>query len=146
MPQTITRNAHWLLRGVVAAVFGYHGYTKFADGTMQAEMLGIPLGLVLLTGLAELGGASLIIFGGFGSDLATRLGGFAILPVMIGAIARFHWPQWSFVASDAHPMGGMEFQITLLALALFFVVTGNGALGGPRIEPSARPERIPANY
>ena len=37
-----------------------------------------------------------------------------------------HWGQWSFVASDSHPMGGMEFQVVLLALGLWFAATGNG--------------------
>jgi hypothetical protein len=38
----------------------------------------------------------------------------------------------------------MEFQITLLAIALFFLVNGNGAHRSPRIERSAQPEQVPA--
>lgn len=128
MRELLSRNAHWLLRLSLAAVFSYHGYTKFTQGPMQSKMLGVPLTLLLLGGLAELGGATLLVIGGFGIDVATRLGGVAIAPVMIGAIAKFHWSQWSFVASDAHPMGGMEFQVTLLAIALFFALTGNSVV------------------
>ena len=37
-----------------------------------------------------------------------------------------HWGQWHFAASETHPMGGMEFQFTLLMIALYFVIVGNG--------------------
>ncbi len=145
MSNLLVRNAHWLLRGSFAAVFAYHGFAHLTQGPeMQAKMLGVPLGMLLLTALAEVGGAFLVLAGGFGSHLATRLGGVLLAPVMLGAIAKFHWPQWSFVASDAHPMGGMEFQLTLLAIALFFVVSGNGASREPRSERSARSDEIAA--
>lgn len=145
MPNVLARHAHWVLRASLIAVFAYHGLAKFTDNPeMQANMLGISVGLLLLTGLAELGGAVLILVGGFGSHLATRLGGAAIVPVMLGAIAKFHWPQWSFVASEAHPMGGMEFQLSLLAIGAFFIVTGNGASPQPRIRQSAQADEIAA--
>ncbi len=35
------------------------------------------------------------------------------------------WPQWSFVPSESHPMGGMEFQVLLLLTSLYFLVKGN---------------------
>ena len=59
--------------------------------------------------------------------LRTRLGGLLIVPVMLGAIFMMHWGQWHFAASETHPMGGMEFQSTLLMIALYFVVVGNKA-------------------
>ena len=46
---------------------------------------------------------------------------------MIGAILKFHWGRWAFNPTDAHPMGGLEFQVTLLLLALYFVFAGNRA-------------------
>jgi putative oxidoreductase len=49
---------------------------------------------------------------------------------MIGAIVMVHWGQWSFVATDTHPMGGMEFQVVLLLMGLYYLVRGNS-------EPSA---------
>ena len=60
-------------------------------------------------------------------DLATRLSGVAIVPVMLGAIAMVHWGQWSFVASESHPMGGMEFQVVLLLMGVYFALRGNDA-------------------
>jgi len=45
--------------------------------------------------------------------------------VLIGAIAMVHSGQWSFVPSETHPMGGMEFQVVLLLMAIWFVATGD---------------------
>ncbi len=75
----------------------------------------------------ETTGGALILIGGFGPGWATRLGGLLIAPVMLGAIFMVHWGQWSFQATESHPMGGMEFQVTLLLIALYFLVVGNGA-------------------
>ncbi|HBG95692.1 MAG TPA: hypothetical protein DDY14_10325, partial [Chromatiaceae bacterium] len=60
-------------------------------------------------------------------DWITRLAALATVPVLIGAIVMVHWGQWSFVATESQPMGGMEFQVTLLLTALYFVIRGNGA-------------------
>ena len=46
---------------------------------------------------------------------------------MAGAIALVHWGQWNFVASENFPMGGSEFQVTLLLVSLYFVLKGNRA-------------------
>jgi putative oxidoreductase len=84
--------------------------------------------MFLMVGAAEtLAGIGAIV-GGIPAapkrDLVTRLAGWAAAPVMLGAIAMVHWPQWSFVATEAKPMGGMEFQVTLLFLAIYFIATG----------------------
>ena len=68
-----------------------------------------------------------MIIGAFTRDLVTRLGGLAIVPVMLGAIIMVHSGQWSFVPSETHPMGGMEFQVVLTLIALYFVIKGNRA-------------------
>ena len=54
--------------------------------------------------------------------LVDRLTGLAAAPVLIGAIAMVHWPRWSFVASESHPMGSMEFPGMLLGVALIFLL------------------------
>jgi putative oxidoreductase len=119
--------AHWFLRLPFAAVFLFHGIGKLANPA-AAEMMQVPVILFLMVGAAEtLAGIGAIV-GGIPAapkrDLVTRLSGWAAAPVMIGAIAMVHWPQWSFVATEAKPMGGMEFQVTLLGLALHFIATG----------------------
>jgi putative oxidoreductase len=125
----VHRHAHWLLRAPLVAVFVYHGSTKLQDLDGMAGMLGFSKAVILLTALLEIGGSVLLVVGGLGPDIATRLGAAAYLPVMIGAIAKFHWPQWSFVASKAHPMGGMEFQVTVAMLAVYFLAVGNTTAG-----------------
>ena len=116
--------AHWVLRVVVAGVFLFHGLSKFGDLTSGAQMMGMPVLGWTLVALAETTGGALILLGGFLPDWATRLGGLLVIPVMLGAISMVHWPRWSFVPEEGYPMGGMEFQVTLLALALFFVFRG----------------------
>ena len=119
--------AHWALRIALASVFLYHGIGKLAGLEQFAEMSGLPFIIVLLVALAEVGGGALIIVGAFTRDWITRVGAAFIIPVMIGAVVMFHWPQWGFVASESHPMGGMEFQVTLLLIALYLVLKGNRA-------------------
>ncbi len=130
-------HAHWLLRAALASVFLFHGIGKFMDLAGTAEMMG-GMPMAVLAAVMETGGGALILVGGFGNDLLTRLGGLLIAPVMLGAIAMVHWGQWSFAPSDTHPMGGMEFQVTLLMVALYFVFVGNSA-------PQAA-ERAPGTY
>ena len=124
----LTTNAHWLLRIGVVGVFLYHGILKFSNLEGFATMLPISYTEVVFVALANVGSVLLII-GGFRndylSDLATRIGAAFNIPVMIGAIALVHWGRWNFVPTDTHPMGGMEFQVTLALLMLYLVITGN---------------------
>lgn len=124
-PDVITRNAHWLLRFALASVFLYHGGTKFPALEQTAESLGLPLFITVLVALAEVGGALLILLGGFLYDWMTRLGALIQVPVMIGAVVMVHWGRWSFLPSESHPMGGIEFQVVLLCIQLYFVLKGN---------------------
>ena len=56
----------------------------------------------------------------------TRIGALMVIPVLLGAIFMVHWGQWNnFVQTESHPMGGMEFQVTLLLVALYLLVKGN---------------------
>ncbi len=119
--------AHWLLRIALASVFVYHGGLKIADPGGGA-MLGYASTLWLLVGLLEAGGGLLVVVGGIlggPGDRLTRLGGAMLMVPMLGAITQVHWGRWSFVPTPDYPMGGMEFQTTLLLLALFFVLVGN---------------------
>jgi putative oxidoreductase len=127
LAETLTANAHWMLRISLASVFIYHGFNKFADLDKFAAMMNLPFGMALLVALAELGGGILIIGGAFTNGWITRAGAVMFVPVMLGAIFMVHWPQWSFVPSATHPMGGMEFQVVLLLLSLYVVIKGNRA-------------------
>lgn len=119
--------AHWFLRLPFAGVFLYHGMGKLMMPEMAASMQ-MPLALFLTIGAAEaLAGIGAIV-GGIPAapknDLVTRLSGLAAAPVMLGAIAMVHAPQWSFMPTEAKPMGGMEFQVTLLGIAVYFLLVG----------------------
>jgi putative oxidoreductase len=123
-------NAHWLLRAVLAAVFLYHGLTKFPAAAMMAKGMGMPIVMIYLLGMMETVGGVLILLGGLKksySDLATKVAAVIFAVVMIGAIMMVHWPQWSFVANAAKPMGGMEFQVTLLALSIYLFLKSGEA-------------------
>ncbi len=106
-------------------MFLYHGLTKFPALGGMAEMMGLPAIVLLLVALAEVGAGLLIIAGGFLSGLVTRIGAALAIPVMLGAIALAHWGQWAFSPSETHPTGGMEFQVTLLLIAVYFLIRGN---------------------
>jgi putative oxidoreductase len=120
-------HAHWLLRVGLASVFLFHGIGKLAGPAQFAEMMQLPLMVALLVAFAEVGGGLAVLAGGaLRKDWMTRLGGLAVVPVMVGAIVMVHWGQWSFVATESHPMGGMEFQVVLLLIGLYFALRGNG--------------------
>jgi putative oxidoreductase len=121
----LKNNSHWLLRLAFAGVFVFHGFGKVLDLGGFSQMMGLSTPVAVLVALAEVAGGIGIIVGAFVNDIVTRLAGVAIVPVMLGAIVMVHWGQWSFMASDTHPAGGMEFQVVLLLLALYFVVSGN---------------------
>ncbi|MCP4423013.1 MAG: DoxX family protein [Chloroflexi bacterium] len=123
----LAQHAHWAPRIALASVFLYHGLTKFPNLSGMAEMMGMPVFLLTLVALAEVGGGALVIIGAFTKDIVTRIGGLLLIPPMLGAIFMVHWGRWSFAPADGYPMGGMEFQVTLLLLAAYFVLRGNKA-------------------
>ncbi|MEE2526378.1 DoxX family membrane protein [Hyphobacterium sp. HN65] len=125
----LTRHSHWLLRAAFAGVFLFHGTDKLMNLEASASMMGLPIAVWALVALAETAAGAGIIAGaliaGRTGDLITRASGFAILPVMLGAIVMVHMGRWSFVPTESHPMGGMEFQVFLLVTGLIFLLRGN---------------------
>jgi putative oxidoreductase len=93
-------------------------------------MMELPIFIALLVALAEAGGGILVFIGGFTKDWITRLGALAIVPVMLGAIFMVHWGQWHFMSTETHPMGGMQFEVTLLFMALYLLIKGNNVNTG----------------
>ena len=122
-------HAHWLLRLSLASVFIFHGLGKAGNLEGMAQMMGMPVAAVAMVTFAELAGGIGIIVGAFKSDLITRLSGLAIAPVMLGAIFMVHWGRWSFSPAEGFPMGGMEFQVVLLLIAVYFLIAGNSTSG-----------------
>lgn len=137
------RHAHWLIRLPFAVTFIGHGAGKVIMPVASADMLGLSPALLFLVGAAELLAGFGALLGGLGhrlAPLATRLAGVAAVPVLVGAIALFHWPRWSFVPSETHPMGGMEFQLMLLGVATWFLMGG----AAPKPAPDVAAGRIGA--
>lgn len=130
---SLAGHAHWLPRTAIASVFLFHGLQKFLGAGIEgfAGMMGLPVLIAFLVAAAEvLGGAGILAGGAIRSqlgDTVTRLAGGAIVPVMAGAIIMVHWGRWNFTPTEAHPMGGMEFQTVLVLIALYFIVRGNDA-------------------
>jgi putative oxidoreductase len=77
-----------------------------------------PFAMAVLAGLAELGGGLLLALG-----LLTPLAAFALVVVMLIAIATVHWEKgfWSTA-------GGYEFNLAIVAAALALAATGPGRL------------------
>ncbi len=125
---SLKSHAHWLLRISLASVFIYHGVIKVMDLGAFSQMMGLSTPVAVLVTLAEIAGGVGILVGAFTNDLITRLAGLAIVPVMIGAIVMVHWGRWNFLPADGFPAGGMEFQVVLLLIALFFLLMGNTGL------------------
>ena len=121
--------AHWFIHIPFASTFIFHGLGKFGNLAGQTEMMGVSFFIFTLVALAEVLVGVGAIVGGIKTfsknDLVTRLSGLAAAPVLIGAIFMFHFPRFSFVVTHEFPMGGFEFQLLLLGIALYFIFTGN---------------------
>ncbi|MFQ5652705.1 MAG: DoxX family protein, partial [bacterium] len=113
----------------LAATFLYHGSGKFPMAHGMADMMGMPVIMVYLLALMEVGGAVLILWGGFGPDWSTRIAGLVFSVVMLGAIIMVHLPHgWNSINMGGGNEGkGMEFQVLILAVSLFFALKGKGA-------------------
>ena len=102
-------------------MFGGHGLT----GTFKIfeDKMGIPPIFTLLAIVAEFGGGFGIITG-----FMTRLSATGISVVMLVAIYKVHWAHGFFlnmncVAGRGH---GIEFNMALLGMALYLMVSGGG--------------------
>ena len=115
----------WFIRLPFAVTFVGHGIGKLVMPYATAALLDLPLALSILVGIVEVLAGLGAVAGGLRRvprrALIDRLAGLAAAPVLLGAIALVHWPRWSFVASESHPLGGMEFQVLLLGVALYLV-------------------------
>jgi len=117
-----------LLRAILAAVFAANGYLKWAGGWERIAGLFMSVNIpfpdvaVRFVGTLELGGAALLLAG-----VWTRLVGFWFVIEMTVAIVKVVWPR-GFI-------GGYEFELTLLTVALALALAGGGAysLGRDRL-------------
>jgi len=99
-------------------LFGWFGGEGPRGTAGMFEKLGFrqPLAIAVLAGLAELGGGLLLALG-----LLTPLGAFALVVVMLMAIATVHWAKGFWGTA-----GGYEFNLAIIAAALAVAATGPG--------------------
>ncbi len=118
--------AHWLLRLPLATVMLYHGLDKQLGGIAAfAEAMALPVAIAGLVAIIEIAAGTLLLLGALTNGWITRAGAALSAVILIGAILMVHWGQWHFMPSVSHPTGGMEFQITLLGLAIYWLIRGN---------------------
>jgi len=91
-----------------------------------AAMMGMPVFMVLMLGAVEIGGALLLLWGGFGPEWATRIAGLMFTAVMTGAIAMVHAQYgWNSINMGDNGGRGMEFQVLIIAVSLLYAFKGN---------------------
>ena len=120
--------APWILRFVLGVSFILHGLGKFPLPPEKMvtwfESMGIaaPEIVTSLVAIGEVGAGAAVIIGGFlgrAGHLLTRLGGGAVVVIMIGAFYLAH-PDW-FITQKLF----MSEQIFIFALGLYFAIKGN---------------------
>ena len=135
--------APWILRLVLGVSFILHGLGKFPLPPEKMvtwfESMGIaaPEIITSLVALGEVTAGAAIILGGMlgrSGHLITRLGGGAVIVIMIGALYLAH-SAWfvdfftPFIENDKNRPGYMHFiyseQMYLLLLGTYFAIKGN---------------------
>ena len=105
-------------------VLGWFGGYGLKGTTGYFVSTGLPLVIAYAVCFFEfLGGIGLLL------GLLTRLAALAIITVMIGAIARVHWPHGFFINWELAPGKGHGFEANLafIAMAVACVIAGGGA-------------------
>ncbi len=106
-------------------VLGWFGGYGLKGTTGYFTSIGLPLPIAYLICFFEfLGGIGLVL------GLFTRLAALAVMIVMIGAIAKVHWPNgfflnWELTTDKGH---GYEANLAFIAIAVACLIAGGGAL------------------
>ena len=120
-----------LLRLALGVIMIMHGIPKIGSEPFVPYLadLGVPMPELSkwLVILAEIGGGAVVILGvGF----LSRLSALAIAAIMLVAIFKVHWENGFYIPLAAEKTGeiawGYEYNIALLAMALFITLNGTG--------------------
>ena len=129
----ISSNAHWLFRAGAVSALLQHGILKFIDLREFSELASNPTPETVLVAGAEVLGCLLLIFGGFSnsrlSDITTRAGAMLNIVVLIGIVLLVALGQWTIITGRVQALGGFEFQIILITLMAYVLLTGNKGFG-----------------
>ena len=109
---------HWFLRFAIGVVMLYHGLTKDLRGFGKAFGFSLVVSGAVI--FAEVASGLGYLLGGFYHDRVlglnlTQWASLAAIPVLVGAIYLVHWKN-----GFNNGNGGYEYQMTLLAIALYF--------------------------
>ena len=120
--------SHWILRTCLLSVFFYLGATKLNNMEMYGYFLHLTSVELYILASIELFLSVSIVVGGFlpkRHDWLTRLSALGIMVMTLRSITTLHWGQWSFIASEMKPLGGMELPVIIFGIALYLLICGN---------------------
>jgi putative oxidoreductase len=104
-----------LLRLMVGLVFVTSGYSHLKDPAARAKSIGMPKGVTIFLGVAELAGGLGVAFG-----VLTQLAAFGLILIMLGAIQKkifvWHTGFWGEKASGWH----YDLMLILMNLVIAF--------------------------
>lgn len=121
--KSVTKNnrlhdlTYWGIRASVGVIFIAYGLQKF-DPVWRELLIGfgLPPELQIPIALAEtIGGIALIV------GVLTRITGAIFSIILVDAIFHIRWENGFFIAK-----GGWDYDLALLAMALFIMVVGSG--------------------
>ena len=111
-----------LVRIGLAVIFIYHAIPKVKNSKGMAQMVGMPVGMVLMLGMLELLASLGLIVG-----LYVQLSALILAVIMLGAIGmkmmKWHVP---FAAVDKT---GWELDFILFASSIALILAGGGSIG-----------------
>jgi putative oxidoreductase len=107
-----------LMRIMVAVVFIYSGWQHVADSDKRSKDIGMPKGITIFLGLAEVAGGL-----GVGFGVLTQLAALGLILIMLGAIAKkaFQW-KTGFWGRDGQ---GWNYDLLFVVMNLV-ILTANG--------------------
>ena len=110
----------FLLRIMVAAIFGASGWSHLKDPEGRSKSIGMSKGFTVFLGAAELAGALGVAFG-----VLTQLAAAGLIVLMLGAIQKKMFV-WSTGFWGKHGTDGWHYDLMLLLMSLVIVLTGGG--------------------
>jgi len=117
-------------RLALGATMLYHGTSKLRSSPDERRQAFQSMGFqraarfwATATGLAETFAGAAAVLG-----IGTRPAALSVLVTQAVAIARVHWPR-----GFSNPRGGMEFNLSLIALALGLLMTGPGPVSAEHL-------------
>lgn len=113
--------ALFLLRLMLAVVFGWSGWSHATAPRARGESIGMPPAVAFILGVVEVAGAAMLVIG-----LWPQLAALALAAVMLGALYKkvFVWKKGFW--GDAND--GWYYEILYLAALLVIATTGGGSI------------------